>query len=103
MQGRFWEMHDRLFESPINLGEARLKADARILGLNAEKFETCLNGEATARVREDLASAKELGVTGTPSFFFGRLKSDGLVSVTARLTGAQPVEEFIRVIEQVLK
>lgn len=68
-QNKFWEYHDVLFYSK-QLEVAELKEHARVLKLDGEQFDTCLdNGQESAAVRKDLEEAKGLGLTGTPSFF----------------------------------
>ncbi|HPV07204.1 MAG TPA: Na+/H+ antiporter NhaA, partial [Aggregatilineales bacterium] len=70
-QGKFWEMHDRLFQAgPLKLSRANLVQYAREIGLDVERFERELDeGVYTERVREDFESGLKSGVTGTPSFF----------------------------------
>jgi Na+/H+ antiporter NhaA len=69
-QGRFWEMHDILLEHQGDLNAPHVSAYARELGLNAERLlEQLRHREFAARVSEDVASADESGVSGTPTFF----------------------------------
>ena len=84
-QGRFWEMHDRLFADPSQLYPAALVEHARELGLDVPSFKAALkSARAGAQVDEDVAEAKRLGATGTPTFFInGKM-----------LVGAQPYETF---------
>ena len=68
-QGKFWEYHDVLFYSK-QLQVADLKADARVLKLDGDRFDKCLDdGAETAPVKKSLEEAQKLGLTGTPSFF----------------------------------
>jgi protein-disulfide isomerase len=68
-QGKFWEYHDVLFYSR-DLGVDELKAHARVLKLDGDKFDACLDGGVeAAAVKKDLEQGKQLGLTGTPSFF----------------------------------
>jgi len=68
-QGKFWEYHDVLFYSKEIELDA-LKEHARVLKLDGDRFDTCLdNGAEAAAVKKDLDEAKSLGLTGTPSFF----------------------------------
>ena len=69
-QGAFWEYHDLLFEKGGKLEVAQLKEYARSLKLDGGQFDKCLDsGEQAAAVQKGLHDAKELGITGTPSFF----------------------------------
>jgi protein-disulfide isomerase len=68
-QGKFWEYHDVLFYSK-QTQVADLKAHARVLRLDGDRFDKCLDdGAETANVKKDLEEAHQLGLTGTPSFF----------------------------------
>lgn len=69
-QGKFWELHDSLFEHAGHIEIPQLKEYAQTLHLDMEKFDKCLDsGEQTAAVQKDFAEAQRLGLTGTPSFF----------------------------------
>jgi Na+:H+ antiporter, NhaA family len=69
-QGRFWEMHDRLFEHQLELGDDDLSGHAEAIDLNVERFERDLADAAlTARVEADLQSGARSGVPSTPRFF----------------------------------
>jgi Na+/H+ antiporter NhaA len=69
-QGKFWEMHDLLFEHQDALRPPDLLGYAAELGLDVDRFERELRRhEHTARIARDVQSADLSGVTGTPSFF----------------------------------
>ena len=89
-QGKYWEMHGKLFAVSPKLEVPELKAAARDLGLDAPRFEKCLDsGEKAKLVTEAQKAGEELGVRGTPAFFVnGRL-----------LSGAQPLEAFTALID----
>ena len=89
-QGKFWEMHDRLFANQDHLAVVDLKGHAREIGLDGAKFDSCLDsGRMAERVRENFAAGEMAGVEGTPAFFI-----NGVV-----LSGAQPFGEFKRLID----
>ena len=75
-QGKFWEFHDLLFDSK-QIGAAAVKQHARTLKLDTASFDKCLDsGQEAPAVQSDLAEAKHLGLSGTPSFFInGRVFS----------------------------
>lgn len=92
-QGRFWELHDRLFAQGAALDDDALIAHARAIGLDIERFKRDLEDPATqARVEADIAEAKKAGVQGTPTFFVNG----------ERLVGAQPLDAFIPVVDRAL-
>lgn len=69
-QGKFWEMHDRLFEHQDALDERSLARHARKLGLDVMRFERELTAKSHAsRVERDIESGRAGGVRGTPSLF----------------------------------
>jgi protein-disulfide isomerase len=73
-QGRFWEMHDRLFEHQLELSDAELRDHAAALGLDVERFDRELSaGAYAARVQEDHASGVRSGTPSTPRFFIDGL------------------------------
>ncbi len=77
-QGKFWELHDRMFENQQNLGVEGLKQMAsEIAGLDAAAFDQCLDeGEHAEAVGEDMEYGISVGVSGTPAFFVnGRVVS----------------------------
>lgn len=69
-QGRFWEMHDLLFEDQAHLSEKDLKQKARQLGLDVSAFDKCLDGNSfAAQVREDIRAGAAAGTDGTPALY----------------------------------
>jgi NhaA family Na+:H+ antiporter len=77
-QGRFWEMHDWIYDSDAPVTEERVVERARSLGLDMERFMADLDAPATAaRVDEDLADGRRNGVTGTPTLFVDGVRYDG--------------------------
>ena len=99
-QGRFWEMHAGLFETPGKLAQSDLIMHAVALKLNKQQFADCLARNSMAGiVDEDAKSAIAFGLTGTPAFLVGRREADGRVRVTAVLKGARPLNDFTQAIE----
>ncbi len=93
VQGKFWEMHHKLFGNQNALRLSDLRTYAQQLGLNMTAFNQCLDGgAAAANVKADFNEGLAQKVSGTPAFFVnGRL-----------IEGAQPFEEFKTVIDQEL-
>ena len=103
-QGKFWEMHDRLFANQQALAPNNLPQHAQAIGLDVPKFQTCLDsGKYAATVRKDLAEGQKAGVTGTPGFFLGITDpKDQKVKVSRFLKGAQPYASFKEAIDSLL-
>jgi protein-disulfide isomerase len=74
-QGKFWEMHELLFRRQPFLEDRELLADARLLGLDEERFLADLEAQTgLPRIEADVRSAELNGVEGTPTIFVnGRL------------------------------
>ena len=92
-QGKYWEMHEKLFANQQALDVAQLKDHAKGIGLDTGKFDKCLDSGEKAKIVESSKKAgEEAGVSGTPAFFInGR-----------PLSGAQPYEKFKEVIDNEL-
>lgn len=92
-QGKFWELHAKLFAADGKLALTDLKGYAREIGLDGARFDRCLESGEKAKVVDSHRKAGEaVGVTGTPAFFVnGRL-----------LSGAQPLENFKAVVDKEL-
>jgi len=102
-QGKFWEMHDVLFNQKGNLDLRQYGAFAKQLGLEAFAFDLCLNsGKQSAKINRGLASGSSIGVNATPSFIITRTERGDIVSGGNIITGAQPYDQFRNAIEQAL-
>jgi protein-disulfide isomerase len=103
-QGKYWEMHDRLFANQNALAATQLPGHAEAVGVDAGKFKSCLDsGKFAAKVRKDLGDAQKAGATGTPTFFLGRTDPNGKeVRSVRKLVGAQPYAAFKDAIDTLL-
>ncbi len=92
-QGKFWEMHDKLFSNQNNLRVNDLKRYAAEIGLDITNFSQCLDsGKYSKEWQEDMADGSRYGISGTPTFFInGRL-----------VVGAVPYEVFAKIIDEEL-
>ncbi len=95
-QGKYWEMHDMLFEKQqewASLGVSKTKDYAASLSLDATAFGSCLDsGKYASAVQKDFNEGSSLGVSGTPTFFVNGFE----------VVGAQPYVIFKQMIEQEL-
>lgn len=93
-QGRFWELHARLFAHQGELNLEAIRSAAQAVELDMEAFTSCLDGgEKASQIARDRAVAQSLGVSGTPAFFVnGR-----------NLSGAQPFAAFKEIIDDELR
>ncbi|MDE3133670.1 MAG: Na+/H+ antiporter NhaA [Acidobacteriota bacterium] len=81
-QGRFWEMYDLLLAHQGKLRLDDLEDYARQLGLDVDRFlDEMRRREYVDRIREDVASADESGVTGTPTFFINGRRHHGVYDI----------------------
>jgi len=90
-QGKFWEMHDKLFANQKALTDENFAAWAGEMGLDAAKFKADYADPALAKmVDEDMAVSAKFGARGTPAFFVnGRF-----------ISGARPFESFDAIIKE---
>jgi protein-disulfide isomerase len=93
-QGKFWELHDKMFTNQSKLAVDDLKGYAKSLGMDAAKFDKCLDsGEKKTLVEEDMKAGTAAGVSGTPAFFI-----NGVF-----INGAQPYEQIKQAVDRELK
>ena len=101
-QGKYWEMHDVLFGNQQALQPPKLSEHARALGLDGARFDQCLtSGTHAARVLQGVTDGQAAGVQGTPGFVVARTTPGDTVEGTL-VVGAQPVEVFRRLIDELL-
>jgi protein-disulfide isomerase len=90
VQGRFWEMHDVLYENQKRLRDEDLHGYAEQLGLDAEPFDRELAEHVhAARVREDFMSGVRSGVNGTPTFYINGARHDDSYDVETLLAALE--------------
>ena len=76
-QGKFWEMHDVLYENQRHLEDRDLSGYAERLGLDVERFDKELSEHVhAARVHDDFLSGVRSGVNGTPTFYINGVRHD---------------------------
>jgi protein-disulfide isomerase len=93
-QGRFWEMHDRLYENQLSLEDEDLLEYGPLVGLDIPRFVLDMQeGQYLIRIREDLLSGAHSGVNGTPTFFINGVRHDGPWDLVSLMTA---IEEAAR-------
>lgn len=93
-QGKFWEYHDMIFENQADLSKKNLITWAEELELDMTEFNNCIDtSKYASKVKQGMVEGQKVGVKGTPSV----LIEDELV------VGAQPFENFEKVIEKKLE
>ncbi len=94
-EGKFWPMHDSLFASQPRWENAAnpqptLDSIAASVGVSRDAYTTCVTQhQMRALIQADVDRANESGVTATPTFIIG----------TAKITGAQPLDQFRAVVD----
>jgi len=76
-QGKFWELHDKIFDNQKNIAEKDLKKYAKALKLDMGKMSKCLAAnKCKDKIRRDKALGEKVGVSGTPAFFINGQSSE---------------------------
>lgn len=89
-QGKFWSMHDKIYQNQDNITVSDLKRYAQEIGLNSYIFSSCLDsGKYEKEVKKDFADGIAAGVRGTPTWFINGRKFEGVV----------PLEVFKQIID----
>jgi protein-disulfide isomerase len=90
-QGKFWEMHDLLFQNQRELNRENFEKFAQQIGLDMDKFKAALDNPApyVAKIKKDQAQAEQFAARGTPHLFINGI----------RLRGAQPIDAFKKVVD----
>jgi protein-disulfide isomerase len=98
LHGKFWEMHDLIYENQADLEPDILPAWAEKVGLDLDEFGTAIQqGVVTKRIKEDRMSGIRSGVNGTPSFFINGTRYDGTPDYDSLLAAVEqlPIKEIL--------
>jgi len=83
LQGKFWPVHDLMFEAGHLYNVARLEEDMTRLGLDLPRFRACMqSGEGMEAVRRDIAEGARIGVSSTPTYIINGVPIAGGVTPT---------------------
>ena len=89
-QGKFWQMHDKLFANQAALDRPSLEKYAQEIGLNMAKFKAAMDQHLyKQQIEDDSKAGTAVGANGTPAFFINGQS----------LSGAQPFDSFKKVID----
>jgi protein-disulfide isomerase len=101
-QGKFWELHGKLFETPLKTVE-QLAGLAQSMGLDMTAFRGCMDsGKYANAVKESVERIQKMDINGTPMFLVGKTPSGSQPMTVARvIEGAQPYEVFKKTIDEV--
>lgn len=92
-QGKFWALHDKIFQNAPQIAVADVKNYARASGLDMSLFTTCLDsGQFANEVQKDYSDGVALGVRGTPTWFINGRKVEGVI----------PRDVFVKLLDQLL-
>ena len=93
-QGKFWQMHDKLFANQQALDRPSLDKYAEEIGLNMAKYKAAMDGhQYKAQIDADSKAGTAIGASGTPAFFINGVP----------LSGAQPFDNFKKIIDDEMK
>ena len=77
-QGKFWEMHDKIFSDYRNMNQTLFEKWAGEIGIDVEQFKSDMESpQTTALITEEMKQAQKVGVRGTPTFFINGKKPSG--------------------------
>jgi protein-disulfide isomerase len=103
-QGKFWEMHNRLFAGSPMKDQSALSAQAATLGLDQAAFKDCLaSGKHAASIKDSVARMEKLGIGGTPMTLLGLTPPPGSpMKVVSYVYGAVPFGQYKTAIDSLL-
>jgi len=87
--GRFWEMHDILFEHQRTLDEGHLVGFARRLDLGEDLIRSALEGAYDTKIQSDFSGGVHSGVNGTPCLFINGERWEGPATAAALLSALE--------------
>lgn len=102
-QGKYWQMHEKLFGNQQALSAADLTRYAQESGVEPKAFQQCMDAnQHEAKIRQDLTDAVRAGVNSTPTFFLGFREAGDKVKIVRRVSGAHPYPVFKAAIDGLL-
>jgi protein-disulfide isomerase len=105
-QGKYWDLHDRFFADQRKITVDDVPEHAAALGADAAALRQCADsGRYAQKVAADLAEGREVGVSGTPTFFIGYadVKNPSRIKAVRSIPGNAPYREFEKAIGEALE
>jgi protein-disulfide isomerase len=103
-QGKFWQLHAKLFETPVKTTD-QIVAAAQTAGLDTNALKACMaSGKYSSAIRDSVSRMQELGADSTPLFLIGMTPADGQpMKIIKVIKGAYPYEKFKTDLNSVLE
>ncbi len=104
-QGKYWQMHDKIYSNTMALSLDDLRRYAEEFGLDMKRFNECLEDDTqSSEIKGDIQEGIKAGVNSTPIFLLGLTDPADLTKVkaTVMIRGAQPYTSFKEAIEGLL-
>ena len=103
-QGKYWQLHDRMFANQRALDVPSLVNHGRSEGLDVTRFQQCINSDKySPRIRQDQTEAGRVGAASTPTFFIAVLTpGETKARALRQIRGAHPYPVFKTAIDSVL-
>jgi protein-disulfide isomerase len=101
-QGQYWQMRDALFALAGQIGTKEIQRQADILKIQPGQFQSCLRGDMAEKIRRSVSELRAFGISSTPTFLLGERQADGAVSVSRRMLGAPPFDQFRAALQNAL-
>lgn len=104
-QGKYWEMHKSIFTSPVANDDAALIAQAKTVGIDTARLQSCLtSGKYAEPVQASVRRMEQLGIAGTPMVLIGLTPAPGQpMKIVKFVYGAQPFTAFKAAIDPLLQ
>jgi protein-disulfide isomerase len=101
-EGKFWLLHDRFVQRPGSLDSEFIARNASALGLGSD-WRSCFALDRNERLSRDIAVGTKMGIGSTPMFLIGNLQANLQLKVTSVISGAQPLAEFVKIIDGLVR
>jgi protein-disulfide isomerase len=101
--GKFWQMHDLLFLDQKQITSRYISDLPEKVGLRSADMSNCIASDGPAAMSRDATLARAVGIRATPFFLAGVTSPDGAITVSKYIIGARPLQEFVTLIEGLLR